>query len=96
MYASIRRHVVHRDSFEEIERQINEGFVPILRSIPGFVAYYLVNTGNGIAISVSIFEDQVGAEQSAASARDYIKENLAPLFSNPPEIMDGRVIVKAL
>lgn len=95
MYASIRRHVVHRDSFEEIERRIGEGFVPIIRSIPGFMAYYLVNAGNGIAISFSIFVDKAGAQQSAIAARDYIKENLAPVFSNPPEIMDGQVIVRA-
>ncbi len=95
MYASIRRYVVHRESKDEIGRRISEGFVPIVRAIPGFVAYYVVDAGNGLAISFSIFEDQAGAEQSAAAARDYIKENLAPLFPNPPEIMDGQVIVRA-
>jgi hypothetical protein len=54
-----------------------------------------VDTGTGAAISFSIFEDQAGAEQSAAAARDHIKENLASLFPNLPEIMDGQVIVKA-
>ncbi len=93
MYASIRRYVVHRDSVDEIARRISEGFVPVIRDIPGFVAYYVVDTGTGIAISFSIFEDQAGAEQSAAAARDHIKENLASLFPNLPEIMDGQVIV---
>jgi hypothetical protein len=95
MYASIRRYVVHRESVDEIAERINEGFVPVIRNIPGFVAYYVVDTGTGIAISFSIFEDQAGAEQSAAAARDHIKENLASLFPNPPEIMDGQVIVKS-
>jgi hypothetical protein len=95
MYASIRRYVVHRESVDEIAGQIDEGFVPVIRNIPGFVAYYVVDTGTGIVISFSIFEDQTGAEQSAAAARDYIKENVASLFPNPPEIMDGQMIVKA-
>jgi hypothetical protein len=95
MYASIRRYVVHRTSVDEIARRISEGFVPVIRDIPGFVAYYVVDAGNGLAISFSIFEDQAGAEQSAAVARDHITENLASLFPNPPEIMDGQVIVKA-
>jgi hypothetical protein len=95
MYASIRRYVVHRESVDEIAGQISEGFVPVIADIPGFVAYYVVDTGTGIAISISIFDNQAGAEQSAAAARDHIKENLASLFPNLPEIMDGQVIVKA-
>jgi hypothetical protein len=95
MYASIRRYVVHRESVDEIAGRISEGFVPVIRDIPGFVAYYVVDTGTGIAISISIFDNQAGAEQSAAAARDHIKENLASLFPNLPEIMDGQVIVKA-
>ncbi len=68
MYASIRRYVVHRESVDEIAGRISEGFVPVIGNIPGFVAYYVLDTGIGIAISVSIFEDLAGAVQSAASA----------------------------
>ncbi len=95
MYASIRRYVVHPGSMEKIAKQVNDGFLPIVHSIPGFVAYYIVDIGHGIGISFSIFEDQAGAERSAAASREYVKENLASLFLNPPEIMDGQVIVKA-
>ncbi len=95
MYASIRRYVVHPGSIGEIARQVNKGFLPIIRDIPGFVAYYVVDVGNGLGISFSIFEDQVGAERFAAASREYVKENLASLFPNPPEIMDGEVLVKA-
>ena len=54
-----------------------------------------MDVGNGLGISFSIFEDQAGAERSAAASREYIKKNLASLFPNPPEIMDGEVLVKA-
>ena len=95
MYASIRRYVVHPGDMDEIARQVNKGFLPILRDIPGFVAYYVVDVGTGLGITFSIFEDQAGAERSAAASREYIKENLTSLFPNPPEIMDGEVLVKA-
>ena len=95
MYASIRRYVVHPGSIGEIARQVTKDFLPIIRDIPGFVAYYVVDAGHGIGISFSIFEDQAGAERSAAASREHIKENLASLFPNPPEIMDGEVLVKA-
>ncbi|MEE8211112.1 MAG: hypothetical protein V3T85_04215 [Acidiferrobacterales bacterium] len=95
MYASIRRYVVHPGSMQKIAKQVNEGFLPIVRNIPGFAAYYVVDVGNGLGISISIFEDQDGAERSAAEAKEYIRENLASLFPNPPEIMDGEVLVKS-
>ncbi len=95
MYASIRRYVVHPGSIDEIARQVNKGFLPIIRDIPGFVAYYVVDVGHGLGISISIFEDQAGAERSAVEAKEYIRENLASLFPNPPEIMDGEVLVKS-
>ncbi len=95
MYASIRRYVVHPGSIGEIARQVNKGFLPILRDLPGFVAYYVVDAWHGTGICFSIFEDQAGAERSAAASREYVKENLASLFLNPPEIMDGPVVVKA-
>ncbi len=95
MYASIRRYVVHPGSMDKIARQVNEGFLPIVRNIPGFVAYYVVDARHGTGISISIFEDQAGAKRSAAESKEYIRENMASLFPNPPEIMDGEVLVKS-
>ncbi len=95
MYASIRRYVVHPRSMEKIAKQVNDGFLPIVRNIPGFAAYYVVDVGHGLGISISIFEDQAGAKRSAAESKEYIRENMASLFPNPPEIMDGEVLVKS-
>ncbi len=95
MYASIRRYVVHPGSMEKIAKQVNDGFLPIVHSIPGFVAYYVVDARHGTGISISIFEDQDGAERSAVEAKENIRENMASLFPNPPEIMDGEVLVKS-
>ncbi len=95
MHANIRRYVVHPGAMEKIAKQINDDFLPILRGIPGFVAYYAVDAGHGIGMSITIFEDQAGAERSAAEAKEYIRENMASLFPNQPENMDGEVLVKA-
>jgi hypothetical protein len=45
---------------------VNEGFLPIISQIPGFVALYLVDAGGGVMISTSFFEDQSGAEDRRA------------------------------
>jgi hypothetical protein len=71
---------------------VNEGFVPIISQIPGFVALYLVDAGGGVMISTSVFEDQAGAEESNRRAADYVRQNLAQLLPNPPQITSGEVV----
>ena len=91
MYASIRRYQVDPDSVDEVVRLAEEGFVPIVSGAPGFNAYYLVNAGDGVVASISVFEDQAGAEESNKLAADWVKDNLAALVTGPPEITAGKV-----
>jgi hypothetical protein len=39
-----------------------------MRGIKGLVAYCLIDTGNGGLASISVFEDQAGAEESVRVA----------------------------
>jgi hypothetical protein len=72
---------------------VNEGFVPLISQVPGFLAYYWVDAGGSVMVSTSIFEDQAGAEESNRRAADYVRENLAVLLPNPPQITAGEVVV---
>ena len=54
MYASIRRYKT--SSAAEVTRRVNEGFVPRISNIVGFLAYYVIDTGEGVLASVSVFE----------------------------------------
>jgi hypothetical protein len=45
MYAVVRRYDGVTDP-AEAGRLVKEGFVPLLREVPGFVAYYWVNSGD--------------------------------------------------
>lgn len=92
MFVAIRRYVaVDPDSADEVARRANEGFIPIIKDAPGFQAYYLVNGGGGVVTTVSVFDDQAGAEESNRLAADWIGQNLASLLPNPPEITAGEV-----
>ena len=91
MYASVRRYDGVTDS-RELTRRVNEGFIPILRQIPGFVDYYFVAAEGGVVVSVSVFEDRASAEESNARASDYVRENLAAVLPNPPQITAGEVV----
>ncbi|WP_345701169.1 hypothetical protein [Kitasatospora terrestris] len=71
---------------------MNDGFVPLLRQVPGFVAYYWVDAGNGVMVSTSVFEDRAGAEESVRRAADFVRDNLASLLPNPPQVTAGQVV----
>ncbi len=91
MYASIRRANSKPGKVPETIQKVKEGFIPIVSGVPGFVAYYLVDIGNDTVMTVSIFKDKAGAEESGKRATDWVKENLAPLMAGPLEIMVGEV-----
>jgi len=91
MYATVRRYVGVTDP-SEAGRRVNEGFVPLISTVPGFVAYYWVDAGGGVMISTSIFENQSGAEESTKRAADYVREKMASLLPKPPQITAGEVV----
>src|SRR5262245_12757107 len=91
MYTSIRRYQIDPNRVDELIRRVEEGFVPRISQAPGFVGYYVIDGGNGVVASVSVFEDQAGAEESNRVAADWVRENLAALLPNPPTITAGEV-----
>jgi hypothetical protein len=96
MHVAIRRYQMDPASFDEVNRQVNEGFIPIIKDADGFLAYYVVDAGAGEIATVSVFEDQAGAEESVRMAADFIRQNLAPLLPTPPEITAGEVVAQEL
>ncbi|MGH8533504.1 MAG: hypothetical protein ACREV1_12455 [Gammaproteobacteria bacterium] len=91
MYATIRRYEGVTNP-SEAARRVNEGFVPLISQIPGFVAYYWVDAGGGTMISASVFQDQAGAEESNRRAADWVQQNLASLLPNLPQITAGEIV----
>jgi hypothetical protein len=95
MYASIRKYKTIPGAADELARRVEQGFVPLVSRAPGFVAYYVVEAGNDVVASVSIFQDQAGAEESNRLAATWVSDNIASLFLGPPEITAGEATVHA-
>jgi hypothetical protein len=91
MYAVIRRYQFDQSASEELDRQIREILVPLLKDLPGFVTYYWLNTGEGSGASLSVFESRDGAEESVRVAAKFLQENLSGLKISKPEIIEGEV-----
>jgi hypothetical protein len=92
MYAVVRRYEGVRDP-QKVAQLAEEGFVPIISEMPGFVAYYHVDAGDGVIVSTSVFEHKDAEEQSTFRAGELVQEHLAPLVPNPPQVTAGEVDV---
>ena len=92
MFSAIRYYRTDPDSIESVIRRVKEGFVPLIRDTPGFVSYFVLTPRPGEIVSVSVFEEQRGAEESNEKAEEWVKQNLSELLPSP-EFADGEVVV---
>ena len=60
--------------------------VGLFGEIKGFRSYYIVKTGPVSATSITVCDDQAGAEASNEIARNYIATNLGHLSVSAPEV----------
>jgi hypothetical protein len=91
MYVAVRRYEGVNDP-RKVAQLVDEGFIPIISEMPGFVAYYFVDAGDGVMVSTSVFEHKDAEEQSNWQAGDFVAKNLAPLLPNPPQVTSGEVV----
>jgi hypothetical protein len=91
MYAMIRSYEGVTDA-SEAARLVSKNFVPLISKIPGLVAYYVIDAGEGEFVSVSIFKDKLKAEESNQRAAGWVQDNVAALLPNPPQIKAGEVV----
>jgi hypothetical protein len=91
MYTTVRRFGGVTDP-PEVGRRVNEGLVPLISQIPGCLAYSWVDAGGGVMVSISMFENQVGAEEANRQAPDWVRQHIATFLPNPPQITAGQVV----
>jgi hypothetical protein len=77
---------------QRVGQVVDEVFVPLISELPGFVAYYAVDAGDGVVVSTSVFEHKDAEEQSTFLAGEFVAEHLATLLPNPPQITAGEVL----
>ena len=91
MYVTVRRYEGVSES-QKVAKLVDEGFIPLISEMPGFVAYYFVDAGDGVMVSTSVFEHKDAEEQSNFRAGQFVAEHLAPLLPNPPQVTAGEVV----
>ena len=94
MYATIRRYEgVDTARTNELTGKVNEKLVPELRKLPGFAGYYLIEAGNGVVSSLSLFETVDQADESTKVVGKWIRdEKFDTAIPNAPKITSGKVV----
>ncbi len=96
MHATVRRYEgVDVSRTIELTKKVNENLIPILSNLPGFGGYYLIEAGNGIMTSVSLFDTSTQADESTRLVSTWVQdEKLDTALPNPPKITFGEVIAR--
>jgi hypothetical protein len=97
MHATIRRYEgVDKNRTDELSTKINESLAPKLSKLPGFSGYYLIETGNGVMSSLSLFENAEQAEESTRVVSTWLRdEQLEDAFPNSPKVTNGKVLARS-
>ena len=93
MHAVIRKYTAASDAMDEARPKFAH-LEQTMRGTPGFVAYYLMETDDGLA-TVTITEDERGTTESMSRAADWVKQNMPNSALGAPEVMQGAALIHA-
>ena len=95
MSVAMRRLKVQPGFFDEAVQRVENGVVPLLRSMPGFVEFVGVQVGEDEGLTIRFFETQEQAEEANTRSLAWAAQDLAPLAAGPPEIVAvGEVLLR--
>ena len=94
MHAVIRKYTGSPSIIEEARPKLSH-LEQTMRGTPGFVAYYFVQTDDGLA-TITITEDETGTQESMGRAANWVQQNLESRSSlGAPEVTTGQVLINA-
>jgi hypothetical protein len=95
MFATIRRYEgVDQNRTVELTNKATQTLLPKLEKLPGFAGYFLIEAGNGVFSSLSLFETPEQGKESTKIVATWIRdENLNTMIPNEPKITSGQVVV---
>jgi hypothetical protein len=96
MHATLRRYEgVQSSRTVELTRKVDENLIPKLKELPGFSGYYLIEAGNGVMTSISLFDTAEQVDKSSRIASNWVRdEKLESALPNAPKITFGEVVAR--
>jgi hypothetical protein len=94
MHAVIRKYTASPDVVTEARPKLQH-LEQTMRATPGFVAYYFLETDDGVA-TITITEDENGTTESMSRAANWVQQNLESRAAlGAPEVTTGEVLLSA-
>ena len=93
MFVAVRKYRLRRGSTAEWAQRVQTGFVPLMRELDGFRGYYLLDGGQDVVITISMFDSADAALVSNEKAADWVRHNVLEFSRGMPEVMVGDVLV---
>ncbi len=94
MHAVVRKYAASPDVVAEARPKM-PNLEQAMRGTPGFVAYYFLETDDGVA-TITITEDEAGTTESMGRAAAWVQQNLESRASlGSPEVTPGHLLISA-
>jgi len=90
MFATLRWYGGNADLADQLAARGDE-VKAVIGAVEGVRGYYLVRTDGG-TVSITVADDQAGAEASNAAAASWLKENM-PEVAATPQVSMGDVVL---
>ena len=97
MHAITRRYDgIDQNRTTELVSKVNAALVPKLSKLEGFKGYYLIDAGNGVFSSLSLFETPEQGMESTKFVATWLRdEKLDTIIPNEPKITSGHVVANS-
>ena len=92
MQAAVRRYRV--SDVDALVAKVEEEFVEQVKSVEGFVGYYVIDGGGGDLASVTVGETAEAVEESTRRAAEWTRSSVPDLIEGAPEVTAGEVRVR--
>ena len=93
MFATIRRYRLTTGSMDDLLHEVDVGFAEMIQEQHGFVAYEVLDCGDGMVTTISTFADRAAAEASTEQAAAWIRDNLADYDMDRLDVQTGELAV---
>jgi quinol monooxygenase YgiN len=93
LHATICRYAGVAGSIDEV-MDAGRQLASALSQEPGFVVYALLDAGDAVLVSITVFEDRTELEAADQLVGSWVAQHLAASLPHLPEVVGGEVIVQ--
>lgn len=94
MNGSVRQYKIDRNVVINLVQRFQQEFVPVVREMPGFVAFYVITRGSDTMTTVALFDTQAGVDRANQLAIETVRNMGALVLALEQKSADGEAVVR--